>query len=311
MGRAAHAEPDARRHELRPARRARRPAVAVPDRGSPGISVPPRPAVEGPGRGAAGAVQRDPVRASGRRARRGLPDPPDHGPAARVLQHRRAVEPVPLAAASRRVARPLARGRGAARDRERRDRARVLATRGGAGAGADRPYSAARPRVHDVPLPRTGRDQRSDDRRHRPEVGDGGVQGDRDPGREAAGRGRRGGDRRTSPRAGRERRRRRPQRRSRDRANGDRSAESGSASNGPAPAARRADRGRASGGRRVPGRHHGVAQRPRSRGNRRWARHARWPRGPRRAAPAAADLEPCRRGSGGSARARSATSASG
>ena len=63
----------------------------------------------------------------------------------------------------------------------------------------------------------------------------------------------------------------------------------GSPSNGPATAARCAHGRRASGGRHVSGRHHRVAQRPRSRGNRRWARHARRPRGPRPAASAAAD----------------------
>ena len=81
LGRAAHAQPDAWRHELRPARRARRDPVAVPDRGSPGLTVLARPAVEGPGSRVRRAVHRCAVRASGRRTRRRFPDPPDHGAA--------------------------------------------------------------------------------------------------------------------------------------------------------------------------------------------------------------------------------------
>ena len=51
---------------------------------------------------------------------------------------------LPLAAAPRRVARPLARGRRAAGARRRRGRARLVAARLGRGAGAHRPVAAAR-----------------------------------------------------------------------------------------------------------------------------------------------------------------------
>ena len=50
-----------------------------------------------------------PWAAADRRARRRLPDPPDHRPAAGLLQHRRAVGALQLAAAPRRDARPVAR----------------------------------------------------------------------------------------------------------------------------------------------------------------------------------------------------------
>ena len=174
------------RHELRPARGARRHPVAVPRRGAPGLAVPARAALGRAARGPAGAVlassrHKPPVRG----ARRRVPDPAHHRPAARVVQHRRADEPLPLAAAPRRVARPLARGRRAAAARGRRDRARLVAPRLGRGAGAHRPVAAARARVHDLPLPGPGRHEPADDRRHRPEVGHGRVQGGRDPGREA------------------------------------------------------------------------------------------------------------------------------
>ena len=52
--------------------------------------------------------------------------------------------------------------------------------------GARRPRPAARAGLHDAALPRPGRHQRPDDRRHRPAVGHGRVQGGGDPGREAA-----------------------------------------------------------------------------------------------------------------------------
>ena len=146
----------------------------------------------------AGAARRPARAVLGRRgprpvrgARRRVPDPAHDRPPARVVQHRRADEPLQLAAPPRRVARSLARGRRAARARRRRDRARVVAPRLGRGAAADRPVAAARARVHDLPLPGSGRHEPAHDRRHRSEVGHGGVQGRRDPGREArAGRAR-------------------------------------------------------------------------------------------------------------------------
>src|SRR6185295_7845349 len=64
-----------------------------------------------------------------------------------------------------------------------------------------RPRPAAGPGVHDAPLPRRGRDEHPDGERDGPEVGDGGVQGDRDPGRpDRARRGRGGVGRGLEPR---------------------------------------------------------------------------------------------------------------
>ena len=160
-----------------------------PDEEHPGSPFLHERLWDDPVEGRARAVQRRRGEAAVRGARRRLPDPAHDRAPARVVQHRRAVEPVPLAAAPRRVARPLARGRRAAAARRRRDRAGLVAARLGRGAGADRPLAARRARVHDVPLPRRGRRQPADDRRDRPEVGHGRVQGGRDPGREARARG--------------------------------------------------------------------------------------------------------------------------
>ena len=88
--------------------------VAVPRRGAPRLAVPARAALGGARRGPACAVQRRRGAAAVRGARRRVPDPPDDRTPAGVVQHRRAVGALPLAAAPRRVARPLARGRRAA-----------------------------------------------------------------------------------------------------------------------------------------------------------------------------------------------------
>ena len=150
------------------------------------------------GRRAARAVQRRRGEAAVRGARRRLPDPAHDRAPPRVVQHGRPVEPLPLAAPPRRVARPLAGGRRAPRALRGRDRARLVAARLGRGAGADRPVAPRGPRVHDVPLPGRGRRQPADDRRDRPEVGHGRVQGGGDPGREAGGGARCAGTRRPS-----------------------------------------------------------------------------------------------------------------
>ena len=118
--------------------------VAVPRRGASRLAVPARAALGGARRRPARAVQRRRDAAAVRGARRRVPDPPDDRAAARVLQHGRAVGPLPLAAAPRRVARPLARGCGAAAARGRRGRARLVAPRVGGGAGADRPLAPRR-----------------------------------------------------------------------------------------------------------------------------------------------------------------------
>ena len=87
-----------------------------------------------------------------------------------------------------RVARPLARGLRAAGRRRRRAGQGDLAAGVGLRARPDRPDPAPGPGVHDAPLPRRGRDERAHDRRDRPQVGHGRVQGERDPGRPAHGR---------------------------------------------------------------------------------------------------------------------------
>ena len=79
-------------------------------------------------------------------------------------------------------------GRRAARPRRRRARPRRLAPRPGRGADPDRRVAPARADVHDAPLPGRRRDEPPDDRRDRPEVRHGRVQGDRDPDREAGNR---------------------------------------------------------------------------------------------------------------------------
>ncbi len=66
LGRTAQPLLLAWRHELFTPRRARRPALALPDRGSSRQPVPAWAALGRPGGGSAGAVPRDPARASGR-----------------------------------------------------------------------------------------------------------------------------------------------------------------------------------------------------------------------------------------------------
>ena len=130
-------------------------------------------------------------RPAGRQARRRLPDPPDDRPPARLVQHRRPDRRLHVAAAARRdrsTSQPGGRRR--VRPRRRRTRPGRLAPRPGRGAGPDRRVAPAGPDVHDAPLPGRRRDEPPDDRRDRPEVRHGRVQGDGDPDREA-GRGRR------------------------------------------------------------------------------------------------------------------------
>ena len=156
----------------------------VPTRSTPGRSSSTRASGPTPSKGrarrSASSRRSRPSRRSTTTTRSGSRRAP-----ARVVQHGRAVEPLPLAAPSRRVARRLARGCRAPRARRGRGRAGLLAARLGRGAGPDRPGAPRRARVHDVPLPGRGRREPAHDRRHRPEVGHGRVQGRRDPGREA------------------------------------------------------------------------------------------------------------------------------
>ena len=179
VGRAARAQPHARGHELPEAGGARRHPVAVPRRGAPRLALPPRAALGGararPARAVLGGRARGPRR--GRRC--AVPPPPHHRPPARLVQHRRAVRGVLVASPSRRDARPLPRRRRRARRARGRARPGELAPRVGRGAGALRPGAAPGPGVHDLPLPRRGRHQPPHHRRHRSQVGDGGVQGGR------------------------------------------------------------------------------------------------------------------------------------
>ena len=81
--------PDARGHELRAARGARRHPVAVPRRERPGRALPPRPAVGRRRRGPRAVPGRRALTA-GRPARRRLPAAAHDRAPARVVQHRRA-----------------------------------------------------------------------------------------------------------------------------------------------------------------------------------------------------------------------------
>ena len=175
-----------RRDVVPAARGARWPAVAVLRREPPRRAVPPQPAVGGPGARQPGAVRAGRPRPAGRQARRRLPDPPDDRPPPRLVQHRRPDRRLHVAAAPRRVARHLARGRRAARPRRRRARLRHVAPRPGRGPDPDRRVAPARAHVHDAPLPGRRRDEPAHDRRHGPQVRHGRVQGDRDPDRQAA-----------------------------------------------------------------------------------------------------------------------------
>ena len=68
------------------------------------------------------------------------------------------------------------------------ERVRAISRRGQVEVpGPDRPVAAAGPDVHDPPLPGRRRDEPADDRRDRPEVRHGRVQGHGDPHREARG----------------------------------------------------------------------------------------------------------------------------
>ena len=134
VGRAALALADARRHDLPPPRGARRHPVAVlrPRTGSSrptctaGCGPTTRPS--GAGRRRSRVVVDDPPVDA---ARRRVPAAAHDRPPARLLQHRRAVGRLRLAAALRRDDRPVAGGRGAPRHRP-------TASRSGSRPGAAR-----------------------------------------------------------------------------------------------------------------------------------------------------------------------------
>ena len=174
-----------RGHDLRAARGVGRPPVAVLRRVAPGRAVPALAAVGGPGAGQPGAVRAGRARPAGRPPRRRLPDPPHDRAPPGLVQHGRPVGRLSVPAASRRDARPGARGSRALRAGRGRAGAGGVAARLRRGAGAGRRGAAARPRVHDAPLPGRRHDQQPDDRRDGPQVRHGRVQGDGDPDREA------------------------------------------------------------------------------------------------------------------------------
>ena len=187
LERVAHAEPDAHGHELPAARGDGRDPMAVPERGPPRLALPPLSPVGRPARtGTEGAVLDHHLGATDRRVERRVPDAADHGPAPGLLQHG---SPVRISTARR-----CAGARRSTSTRRTRRTCEVepgeivkISSRRGSVEAPVRPGHelAARPGLHDVPLPRPGRRQRTDDRRHRSEVGDRGVQGDGRPRGEA------------------------------------------------------------------------------------------------------------------------------
>ena len=187
LERAPHALAGPRRDELQAARGARRPPVAVLRREPPGRAVPPLPPLGGPGARATASRSSAWTTTRPSTSCRRLPDPAHDRPPARLVQHRRPDRRLHLAAAARRVARHLARGRGGLRPRARRAGPGHLAPRPDRGPDPDRRVAATRSHVHDPPLPGRRRDEPADDRRHRPEVRHGRVQGHGDPDREAGG----------------------------------------------------------------------------------------------------------------------------
>ena len=123
-------------HALRPARVDGRHPVAVSRRGSPWFATAARAAVGRATGRAAGTVLRGGGQAAVRVARRRVPDPSHYGTPARVVQHRRADEPLQLPAAQGRIVAAGSRGRRTALPRGGRDRAGLEPSRIGRGAPA-------------------------------------------------------------------------------------------------------------------------------------------------------------------------------
>jgi predicted molibdopterin-dependent oxidoreductase YjgC len=129
-------------------------------------------------------------RSAGGSDHRGIPDPPDDGTAARLVQHGRADGGLHLAAAPPRNPGHLPRGWTGAVRRRRRDGPRRLAPRSDRSRRALRRNAPSGARVSDAPLPGRRRDEHPDDRRHGSEDRNGGVQGRGHPHREARTEGR-------------------------------------------------------------------------------------------------------------------------
>ena len=131
VGRAAHAFPDARGHELREDRAARRRPVALPRRGVGRHDVPARPPLGG-GPGQARRPRPVPPNGAGRPARhahRRVPDQAHYRSPPRLLQHGCRDQRVLHSAAAQGDAQPLARGLRPAGFRRRRVRAGHVAAR--------------------------------------------------------------------------------------------------------------------------------------------------------------------------------------
>ena len=188
LGRAALAVADARRHDLRAARGARRHPVAVLLRGPARAVVPARAAV-GDDPAERGRLAPFSVGASTtRRSRRSTTSsrcgsPPAAGSTRTTPACSRAASAARCASARRSTSRPRTPRLGIAR---RRDGARLRSRRRAARSQAPvRIDPALRPGLvfMTYALPRRGRHQRAHDRRHRPEVGHRRVQGLRRPDR--------------------------------------------------------------------------------------------------------------------------------
>ena len=109
----------------------------------------------------------------------GVPDPADHRAPPGLLQHRRADRRLHARRCGGGETLDLSPEDGRALGIAEGELVRISSRRGyGRRAGAHRPDPAPGPGVHDPPLPRAGRDQHPHDRRDRPEVGHGRVQGD-------------------------------------------------------------------------------------------------------------------------------------
>ena len=174
-----------RRHELRAPRGARRHSVAVPrrvaSRGSSSCTAP-LGAIRAAGRSRRSPSCSTTRRSSSRTRSIRSCSPPGAGSSPTTPACRRAATTRRCTAARRSTSRPKTPS---ARHRRRRPGARHVAARDARGAGAHRLRAQAGARVHDAALPRRRGDQPPDDRRVRPEVGHGGVQGVRGARRDA------------------------------------------------------------------------------------------------------------------------------
>ena len=177
-----------RRDELRAARGARRPPVAVLRRDPPRRAVPPQPALGGP-------VARQPraVRRRSSTIRRSTSSTDDFP--IRLTTGRR-LDSYNTGVQTGGYTSPLRRGESldiSPEDAEAYgladgERVRVVSRRGQVEVPVRiDPSLRPGPHVHDAPLPGRRRDEPADDRRDRPEVRHRRVQGDRDPDREARG----------------------------------------------------------------------------------------------------------------------------